>query len=79
MSEQRRMNKMKYVIRLWFCVWLLVSLLSLIIQHTIPSTPLLLKTLVVTLIMVPTMVYLIVPALSLSTMKHDSSDESINP
>ncbi len=55
------MDRFKFVIKVWSCVWLLVTLLSMIIQHVVPSLPLLFKTMIISAIMVPAMVFLIIP------------------
>lgn len=52
---------MTFLLKLWFCVWLLVSGIIAALIWTVGVLPLMLQTLVVSGIMVPIMVYLVVP------------------
>jgi antibiotic biosynthesis monooxygenase (ABM) superfamily enzyme len=57
------MPSLRFALRLWTCVWVLVSALSALLQMFSAQWPLLLRTFTLSVMMVPLMIYLIIPAL----------------
>ncbi|QGY39044.1 hypothetical protein GM415_02460 [Pseudodesulfovibrio cashew] len=58
------MAKLPFVFKVWLCVWVLVTLLSIAIRSLGQPLPLFVQTLIVSAILVPLMVYVIIPYLS---------------
>jgi len=58
------MTKLKFVLKLWICVWILVTSINLAIKSTGLVLPMALHSLIVCTVMVPTMVFVIMPFLT---------------
>lgn len=57
------MPRLVFTIQVWLCVWLLVTLLSYAISWAALPVPMLGRTLIISTIMVPTMLFIIIPCL----------------
>ena len=57
------MVKLAFVFKIWLCVWTLVSLLSFALRHVGQELSLLVQTLIISAITVPTILFVIAPAL----------------
>ncbi|GEM_PF-1501935 len=57
------MAKLMFTFKVWLCVWFMVTGLSFCIIRMGTPMPLVLRTLIVTVIVAPSMVYVIIPFL----------------
>jgi antibiotic biosynthesis monooxygenase (ABM) superfamily enzyme len=53
-----------FALKVWLCVWPLVTLLTLCLRSLVRELPLIMQTMAVSGILVPLMVYLIIPFLN---------------
>jgi hypothetical protein len=53
-----------FALKVWLCVWPLVTLLTLCLRSLVRELPLIMQTMAVSGILVPLMVYLIIPLLN---------------
>lgn len=70
------MQKLRFTIALWMFVYPLVTFLVWGMKHILPKGPLLLFTLILTLIIVPFISYIIVPFVGRITTKTQSNKEN---
>ncbi|GAB7024444.1 hypothetical protein [Salidesulfovibrio brasiliensis] len=56
-------RKLSFTFQVWLCVWLLVTFLSYAISWTGITIPLPGKTLIISTLMVPVMLFIIIPCL----------------
>lgn len=57
------MPRLVFTIQVWLCVWLLVTFLSYALSWAALPVPMLGRTLIISTIMVPTMLFVIIPYL----------------
>ncbi len=65
------MSKMLFVLATWLCVWLLVCLLTMLINRLFPGLAMPLRAGITTAVLVPLMVYWIIPGLRLMIFKKE--------
>lgn len=63
------MNKLIFTFQVWGCVWMLVTLLSYTIRWTGIQLPLFAQTFVISTIMVPAMIFIIMPIINKADRK----------
>lgn len=56
-------NRLKLSLLVWLAVYPLVTALTLVTSDAVPDAPLLLRTLLTTLVMVPAMTFVIIPSI----------------
>lgn len=57
------MNRVLFTFKVWLCVWILVTFLTAMIRWSGMDLPLALQTMLLSGVMVPAMVYVIIPRL----------------